>query len=261
MMVINAITYLCSALSLTLIQNQEKKPHIPDKQRPFFRNIHEGMNFVVRNPHLRAIAGEAGNYNLFYQVVWTVIFLYMTRELRLGPDSVGIVLSVLSGGAWVGSVTARSLERRFALGPTIVGSMIVGCGSYLLIPLSGMIPVGSLAILLISFFLIGFGVVISNIHVVSLRQAITPPHLMGRANAAYRFAVAGTTPLGALLGGLLGTYFGLQTTLLIGALGTLSALLWLLFKIDGGCHWAVLQRSFQPKTSAVDSGGRHPVLF
>ena len=43
-----------------------------------------------------------------------------------------------------------------------------------------------------------------NITQVSLRQAITPERLQGRMNAAMRWIVWGTIPLGTLLGGALG---------------------------------------------------------
>ncbi|WP_156418886.1 hypothetical protein [Fictibacillus sp. FJAT-27399] len=48
-------------------------------------------------------------------------------------------------------------------------------------------------------------------------------------NASYRFVVSGVTPIGALLGGYLGTFIGLRLTLVVGAIGTLTALLWIVF--------------------------------
>lgn len=43
-----------------------------------------------------------------------------------------------------------------------------------------------------------------------------------------RFIILGTTPLGALGGGLLGDALGLRATLLVGAAGSSLAFLWLL---------------------------------
>ena len=56
---------------------------------------------------------------------------------------------------------------------------------------------------------------------VSLRQAIVPDRLQGRMNATMRFAVWGTLPLGALLGGALGEAIGLRPVLALGVLGVL----------------------------------------
>ncbi|WP_308423133.1 MFS transporter [Marinithermofilum abyssi] len=149
--------------------------------------------------------------------------------MNCNSDPAWFVVTALSIGALLGSLTASYFGKRFEIGPTIIGSMIIGCGAYSLIPLASGPGYAALSIMILSFFLIGFGVVISNIHVISLRQSITPQHLLGRMNASYRFVVAGTTPIGSLLGGLLGDMIGLRPTLLIGSVGTLCALLWILF--------------------------------
>ena len=69
------------------------------------------------------------------------------------------------------------------------------------------------------------GSVAYNITQVSLRQAITPERLQGRMNAAMRWIVWGTIPLGTLVGGGLATAFGLHATLWIGAIGSLFTFL------------------------------------
>jgi hypothetical protein len=60
---------------------------------------------------------------------------------------------------------------------------------------------------------------------VSLFQAITPDHLLGRTNATRRFVVQGVIPLGMLLGGGLGTVIGLRPAIAIGAGGAVLAVL------------------------------------
>jgi hypothetical protein len=71
---------------------------------------------------------------------------------------------------------------------------------------------------------------IYNISQVSYRQAITPDRMLGRMNASMRFMVWGTMPLGALTGGVLGTVFGLKTTLIVAGLGGLLSVLFVLTK-------------------------------
>jgi predicted MFS family arabinose efflux permease len=45
---------------------------------------------------------------------------------------------------------------------------------------------------------------------VSLRQRITPDHILGRVNSGYRLVAWGTRPLGAAAGGLIGQALGLR---------------------------------------------------
>jgi hypothetical protein len=67
--------------------------------------------------------------------------------------------------------------------------------------------------------------VLYTVSTVSLLQALTPPRLLGRANASRRFVVWGTIPLGGLASGGLASWFGLRPTLFVGTLGcALSAI-------------------------------------
>jgi predicted MFS family arabinose efflux permease len=79
----------------------------------------------------------------------------------------------------------------------------------------------------LTFFVWGLAIAVSNVHVVSLRQASTPDHLLGRMNASYRFFTYGAIPIGALIGGFLGEALGLRETLFVGSGGLLLALLWI----------------------------------
>jgi hypothetical protein len=71
--------------------------------------------------------------------------------------------------------------------------------------------------------------VLYNIAQLSYRQAICPPGLLGRLNAAIRWIVWGTLPLGAVIGGTLGSVLGVRPTLWIGMAGSWAAGLWVLF--------------------------------
>ena len=70
-----------------------------------------------------------------------------------------------------------------------------------------------------------FSGVVYNVAQVSYRQAICPPRLLGRMNAAIRWLVWGTIPLG----GLLGTLAGVRATLWIAFGGSWAAGWWVFF--------------------------------
>jgi MFS family permease len=62
----------------------------------------------------------------------------------------------------------------------------------------------------------GFLAIVWNVITVSLRQAIIPDELLGRVNSVYRFLGWGMMPIGAALGGIVATAFGLRATYWIG---------------------------------------------
>jgi len=62
--------------------------------------------------------------------------------------------------------------------------------------------------------------VVYNVAQISYRQAICPPALLGRMNAAIRWIVWGTLPLGGLLGGAVGSAIGIRPTIWIGLAGS-----------------------------------------
>jgi MFS family permease len=222
---IDAVSYLVSAATLRLIRAPEPEASAQYGNRDLRREIADGVRFLRGQPILRACAMEAGQFNLFAQVIATVLLLHATRDLGLTPAVIGLVFAVGSVGSLVGSALAPAIAARLGLGRTIIGSMVVACSASLLLPLAAgtSLPV---AILSGAFVVQGLGVAISNVHVVSLRQAVTPDAMLGRLNASYRTLVYGAIPIGALLGGLLGELIGLRETLAVGALGILVAPLW-----------------------------------
>lgn len=69
--------------------------------------------------------------------------------------------------------------------------------------------------------------VVYNVNQVSFRQKLCPQRLLGRMNATMRFFVWGVSPIGALLGGVLGSTLGVRPTLLLAAVGLTLSFLWI----------------------------------
>jgi len=86
-----------------------------------------------------------------------------------------------------------------------------------------------LFVLSTAFFIASISNVVYNVAQVSLRQAITPEHFLGRMNATMRFLVWGTIPIGSLIGAGLSEVIGVRATIWVGSLLTLLAFLPVLF--------------------------------
>ena len=222
--VVDALSYLWSAVFLGAISTREERPErAPD--RHLVREIREGLSFVLRHRLLRAITATTGTSNLFSTILNTafIIVLADQAELNLTAGIIGVVFTIGSVGGLLGAVVAERVARRVGQGPTIWLSILVSAPFALVTPLAQQ----GWLLWLVAFCwaVIGFFVVIYNITQVSFRQGLCPERLLGRMNATIRFLVWGTMPLGGLIGGVLGSTIGVRPTMWVGAIGMSLAFL------------------------------------
>jgi predicted MFS family arabinose efflux permease len=155
-----------------------------------------------------------------------VYVLFLTRELGLDPVALGIVFAGLGVGSFVGSVVAARVARWLGLGPSLVAGAALIAAAHLCAPAAALLDaVAVVPVLALGQGLLGLALAVLNVSGVSLRQAVTPDHLLGRIAGTTRIAIGGAMALGAIVGGVLGESVGLAPTLLVGALGSLLPLL------------------------------------
>lgn len=226
--IVDALSFLVSAVSLALIRTPEPAPAAKAEHASIWSDIGEGLKLVLGNPLLRPIVACTATTNLCSGMWSAVLVLFATNTLGLSPAQQGLIFSLGAPGTLLGALVAGRVAKRLGLGQTIIGSALLGGLGGMLLPLAGMLPAAGTALMVASQLVVGAGFVIYNINQVSLRQAITPDRLLGRMNASIRFIVWGILPIGALIGGVLGQRLGIFPTLVISSLGQLLAFLWVL---------------------------------
>jgi len=217
----DAVSFVASTLFMVTMRHRETPPkHDEDTPRPkMWPQVKEGLHWVVGHPWLRAIAACTGSSNFFSSLLFAISILYMLRDLHMPKYQLGLVFGVGSAGSILGALLVSRLNKRIGVGPSIVITAIsfsLGGLGYALTNRALALPV-----LLFAQTLFGFGSVAYNITQVSLRQAITPERLQGRMNAAMRWIVWGTIPLGSLAGGAIASTWTLHTAIWVGAIGGL----------------------------------------
>ncbi|NIK57006.1 MFS transporter [Kribbella shirazensis] len=218
---IQAVTFAVSAASLLAIKAREDVVRRID--RGLWSEIREGLVYVARHRAIRAIAVTSAVNNFAFAIASAVSVLFLVRTLRLTPALIGVVLAVGSVAAMAGAALTPRLARRFGAERIIWLSLAVTGPLGLLGPLA---QPGWLVVLMVIGTAVGeFGQIVYAISNVTLRQRVVPDHLLGRVNATMRFLLMGLFPLGALLGGTLGTVLGLRLTLFVS--GALILVSWL----------------------------------
>jgi len=220
------LSYLASGLLLALIRRPEPPPapSAPTGGRASWRaEIGAGLRYVWGQPVLRALALCSAAVNLGFALRNGLLVLYLARTLGLAAGAIGLVFSLGNLSLLAGAALAGPLAARLGLGRTLLGAVALQAAGFALVPLAPRaLP---LPALIAGQLLQSFGVVVYNINVASLRQAITPAALQGRATATTRFISWSTLALGPLAGGFLATGVGPRATLGVGALAGLIALI------------------------------------
>jgi MFS family permease len=222
---VDAASFLVSALLVARIRSVEGQAASAGR-RGVWREVAEGLRFVVGHPVLRSLAGAIAISNFFWALQLAVYVLYLSRGLGMPAPAIGLVVAATGPGAVLGTLLAGTTVRRAGIGPTVTAGLALFGAAALAFPLApayGDAPLASVALLAAAQGTMSLGGQVTAINVLSLRQGITPPALQGRSNASFRFLGVGVSPLGSLAGGLLGSLVALRPTLLVAALGLLLA--------------------------------------
>ncbi|WP_236795397.1 MFS transporter [Amycolatopsis sp. GM8] len=163
-------------------------------------DIAEGVRFLARDRVLRSFTVVVGVFNFASSASQAILVLYAVGPMRLSEQGYGWLLSTFAAGSLAGSFLAgragpRALPVSLAFGAIAVGIPALTTNPYV---------AGA------GFFLGGAGLIVANVLTVSLRQSLTPAHLLGRVNSSHRLVAFGTKPLGALAGGVLAQFLGLR---------------------------------------------------
>ncbi|MGC4940562.1 MFS transporter [Kribbella sp. DT2] len=223
---LNALGFLWSALWLRSIRTPETRPPAPE-HRDLRREITEGLRYVFRHPLLRPLVLTSATTMLFQAANSAVIVVFLVREIHLSPAAIGVLNMIGLLGAIAASAFTERLSRWIGdARAQLVAAIGLGI-AFLIQPLTN--PGWSLSWYVGSTLLAAICIIVGYILQVSTRQRVCPPELQGRVSATMSFVSWGALPIGSLLGGALGTAFGLRPTLWIAGVATLLGTSWLIF--------------------------------
>lgn len=209
---VQAVTFAVSAVSLLAIGIREPRPARPADRTPMRTRIREGLVFVTRTRVLRATAATSALGNLAFAIAAPVNVVFTVRTLGMSPTTLGVVLAAGSVAALAGAALTPRLARRVGSARILWLSIAVTGPCTVLTPLAP--PTAWAAVLLMAGTAAGeLGQIAYAISSVSLRQRLCPEEMLSRVNATTRVLVMGLFPVGALLGGAFGELLGARGTL------------------------------------------------
>ncbi|MFE5164836.1 MFS transporter [Streptomyces sp. NPDC056697] len=227
-MFVNAATFLVSLVCLTGIGFRE--PRVPRAERPpraLAQEVAEGLRLIARDRWLRTLTLFAAASNLALMGYQSIRVVFLVRTVGLSPGLVGGLIAAVSLGGVAGAFCARRVAARVGdARATLLFELGLAVGA-LLMPMTAEGP--WVVLFVAGGFCVTAGVVAGNVLKAGFQQRYCPPELLGRLTASSAFVSYGTLPLGALLGGALGTALGLRAAMWITTAGIPLAGLILLF--------------------------------
>ena len=225
----NALSFVVSAVCLLGARppgRPEPEPRRTGLRRAGLRReIADGLQLVLRDPFLRQLSVFWAVANLALTGYAALLVLFLVRVVGLTPGAVGLLAAIPGVGGILGALLTGRISARFGTARGLVLSTLCAVPFGLLIPLTG--PGPRLAFYVAGSLLAYTGIAVGNIIIAAFRQSYSPPGMCGRVTATMRFLIFGTSPFGALLGGILGSWLGIRDAmwLLLGAAALAGTLL------------------------------------
>jgi len=210
---INAVSFGISLLGLAVIRLRAAEQSVVDDPAERLHDLRTGFvtgaRFLWCNPVLRSLTLLL-TVTTFVSLGMTDVFIYHLRN-GLGQDErvVGYALALAGVGTCVAAAATAFLRRSWGFGRCWLGSYALCSVAVLILGLSGNVAVAAVTICLYSF-----GMALAGVCSMSLRQQITPDHLLGRVTSAFWTIHSSLAPVGAAL-----------LTALVGALGARGPLI------------------------------------
>ena len=199
-----------SVIAVVLLSGIYEPARPAAARRHPLQEIREGAVFVLHHPLLRPVFITQFIFNTASFLLLAVFVPYAVRHLGLSATGVGTTLAMYGAGMVIGALAATRVMHRLPFGTVIGLGPVTGFAAAAVMALTTVIPSPALAGL--SFFLLGVGPILWVISTTTLRQAVTPPSLLGRVSAINIMSY-GARPVGSALGAIVGGLYSAEACL------------------------------------------------
>ncbi|HEY3260364.1 MAG TPA: MFS transporter [Pseudonocardiaceae bacterium] len=171
--------------------------------RSLRQDITEGVRWTLQHAAVRTLALTILIFNITFGAAWSVLVLYATKRLGLGPVGFGLLTTVSAVGGLLGTMLYGWITRRVSLGNVMRIGLVIETGTHLALALTTSPWVASLI-----FFVFGAHAFIWGTTSVTVRQRAVPSHLQGRVTSVNTICVFGGLVAGSAIGGTLASHYG-----------------------------------------------------
>ena len=199
----DAASFALSAAGAFLIRlrGQDRPAAAARRERPWAEFV-AGARFLWRHPVLRSLTAVLSLYIFLTFGLTNVLIYYLRHDLGQSYAVVGVVLAVAAAGPVAGSMLVARLRRKIGFGASWIAPVALGGAAIAAVGVTRAVPV--IAALAAAYLACES---VAGTCSMSLRQEVTPDHLLGRVTSAFWTIHFALGPVGAvLLGWAAGRY-------------------------------------------------------
>ena len=215
--ILNALSYIGILAVLVRWRRERRKSSLPAER--FVSAIRVGLRFVTHTRALQIVLIRGSAFFVFASATWSLFPLIVRRELGMGPEIYGLLLTCIGIGAVGGALLLPRARARFSRDALVAGASALYAVAALMLGHVQNLPLLAVAMLATGVAWIS---ILSALQVAA--QMTLPAWVRARGLAAFVMVFMGGMALGSILWGQVAAHVGIPATLTIAALGMAGAI-------------------------------------
>jgi MFS family permease len=195
---------VCVALGAVLVSRMSPPAVSRPAERPHLRrDILEGFRWTWASAPVRTLTLTIVTFNVTFGAAWSVLVLYATQRLDLGPVGFGLLSTVSAAGGIAGTASYDWLERHASLATIMRVGLLIETFTHL-----GLAVTTRAWVAMAILFVFGAHAFVWGTTSRTVRMRAVPTHLQGRVGSLYAIGVFGGIVVGQGLGGVVARIWG-----------------------------------------------------
>lgn len=187
------------------------RPASPDlaastEARSIRREIREGTQWLWRHRPMRTLTITIFTFNLAFGALIALLVLLSIERLGLGELGFGLLTSASAAGGVIGSILYVRTERAIGMVWIMRIGLVIETLTYLVFAVTTVAWVA-----MAMFFVFGIHAAMWGTTSTTVRQRAVPEALQGRIGSVYLVAVQGGIAIGAAIGGVVSSLWGVAS--------------------------------------------------
>ena len=220
---IDALSFVASALAISSIRKPEAVVATGSKRRYFYREALAGARMVAVNRRLSVLVRAEALAAFSYATFSTLYMLFVVRTLGFAPGALGLIFAIGGVSSFFSSFVATRFVERFGEGRMLASGLMLQGISAICVPAARGAAALAASLLIIHQVFGDAGGTVAIIMGTAIPQTLVPGQMLGRVRSAISFAVLAALIAGSLSAGLTAELVGPRPVMFAGAMGMAAA--------------------------------------